>query len=231
MPVDRDLRTPWKTELAFRARWRFPLKFVATSALIAVFFAGYFYVQGAPSDAPTIMPLTALDRIIPFQPYALLAYLSLWVYVGAGPGLQRTNSELLRYALWMGALCGTGLGVFYLWPTQMPVTIFEESGSHLFQMLRRVDSTGNACPSMHVAAAVFTVIRVHDVLARAHAPRWLKWLNVVWCLLIVYSTMAVKQHVALDVVGGALLGALFGWSSLVSMQPATSGTGAVTPVR
>src|SRR5262249_23463839 len=109
--------------------------------------------------------------------------------------------------------------------------VHEGSGTTLFAILRRVDSTGNACPSMHVAAAVFTVIRVHDVLARAYAPRWLKWVNVLWCLLIVYSTLAVKQHVVLDAVAGALLGALFGWSSLVNVQPTASTARAATPVR
>ena len=34
------------------------------------------------------MPRTRLDLLIPFQPAALLAYVSLWVYVGVGPGLQ-----------------------------------------------------------------------------------------------------------------------------------------------
>ena len=231
MPVERDSRTQWTTELIFRVRWRFLFKLVATTALITLFFAGYFYVQDAPSDTPTIMPLTALDRMIPFQPSALLAYLSLWVYVGTGPGLQRTNRELLRYALWMGALCITGLGLFYLWPTQLPAAVYEGADTQMFTLLRRVDSTGNACPSMHVAAAIFTVIRVHDVLARAHAPRWLKGVNLVWCLLIVYSTLAVKQHVVLDAVAGALLGALFGWRSLVNTQPTASSARAVTPVR
>src|SRR5215471_2563593 len=160
MPIESDSRSPrprvpWLTELIFRARWRFPFKFVTTSALIALFFLGYFYVQAAPLDTPAVMPLTSLDTLIPFQPYALVAYLSLWVYVGAGPGLQRSGAELLRYALWMGALCATGLGLFYLWPTQLPDAVGQASDAQLLGMLRRVDSISNACPSMHVAAAVF----------------------------------------------------------------------------
>ena len=236
MPIERDSRTPdtcvpWRTELAFRVRWHFLFKFVTTSALIALFFLGYFYVQDAPSDAPTVMPLTALDRIIPFQPYALLAYLSLWIYVGVGPGLQRTGADLIRYTLWIGGLCCTGLGVFYLWPTRLPTVAYDGSGAQLLEMLRRVDSISNACPSMHVAAAVFTAIRVHDVLARVRTPRWLKGLNLIWCVLIVYSTLAIKQHVVLDVVAGALLGGLFGWISLVDVQLAASTSRTVTPAR
>jgi membrane-associated phospholipid phosphatase len=214
-------RVPWLTELLFRVRWHFLIKFVTTSALIALFFLGYFYVQDAPLDTPTVMPLTALDRMIPFHPYALLAYLSLWIYVGVGPGLQRTPAELLKYALWMGSLCITGLGLFYLWPTRLPDLSAEASGP-LIEMLRRVDSISNACPSMHVAAAVFTAIRVQDVLTRIRAPRWLQALNILWCLLIAYSTLAIKQHVVLDVLAGALLGGVFGWTSVVHLTLAVS---------
>ncbi|MEJ1963347.1 MAG: phosphatase PAP2 family protein [Gammaproteobacteria bacterium] len=189
-----------------------------TSALIALFFAGYFHVQQHPVHELTVVPLTALDELIPFQPYALIAYLSLWLYVGAGPGLQRTNQELIAYALWIGALCMAGLGIFYFWPTQLaPVTV-DASNLPAFEMLRKVDSANNACPSMHVAAAVFTAIRIHDVFARVRAPMWLRALNFIWCGLIVYSTLATKQHLALDVAAGMLLGVVFGVMSLVASR-------------
>ena len=146
------------------------------------------------------MPLTALDRLLPFQPHALFAYLSLWVYVGFGPGLQRTYTDLFVYGLWMGALCLTGLTLLYFWPTEVPPRGLDVSGLPGIALLRRVDAVGNACPSMHVAAATFTAIRVHEVRRRAHSPLWLRMLNWTWCVAIVYSTLAIRQHVALDVV-------------------------------
>lgn len=216
----------WKAELAFRVRFRFLFKFVVTSVLIALFFVGYFHVQQHPVHELTVVPLTALDRMIPFQPYALIAYLSLWVYVGAGPGLQRTGQELIGYALWIGGLCVAGLGLFYFWPTQLAPIAVDASDLPAFQMLRRVDSANNACPSMHVAAAVFTAIRVHDVFARAWAPMWLRAVNFIWCGLIVYSTLATKQHVVLDVVAGTLLGVVFGLVSLVDARRSAAGKSA-----
>jgi membrane-associated phospholipid phosphatase len=72
-------------------------------------------------------------------------------------------------------------------------------------LLRKLDMTGNACPSLHVAAALFTALCLQSLLRRIGCPAWLLALSWLWCVLIVYSTMAIKQHVMWDVVAGVLL--------------------------
>jgi hypothetical protein len=208
------LRPSWRVELGTRARSHFVLTLIGTSAFVLCFFVGYFYVQRHPVLPTTIMPLTSLDRLIPFQPYLLWIYLSLWIYVGAGPGLQKTVGDMLGYTLWIGALCVTGLVLFYVVPTRVPLVGADFSDSPMFSMLQRMDVAGNACPSMHVAAAVFTAIRVDDVLSGVRAPRLPRLFNIVCCFLISYSTLAIKQHVVLDVLAGATLGVIFAVLSL-----------------
>lgn len=192
----------------------FFLKLVGTSAGIWLFFIAYFHLLRHPAQPPMVMPLTALDHWIPFQPEALFAYLSLWFYVGLAPGLQRRLTELLVYGLWAGALCLAGLAVFYVWPTAVPALTIDVSGFPGFAMLQGVDATGNAFPSMHVAIAMFTVLHLDNVLRNAGAPAGWRWLNLAWCAAIVWSTLAIRQHVALDVLGGSALGLAFGWASL-----------------
>jgi membrane-associated phospholipid phosphatase len=51
-------------------------------------------------------------------------------------------------------------------------------------------------------------------LRRARTPPWLRLGNWLWFLLIAYSTLAIKQHVVLDVAAGALLGLVFAPLSL-----------------
>ena len=187
---------------------------LGTTSLTGLFFIGYFYVQRHPAYTPTVMPLTALDRMIPFQPPALLAYVSLWIYIGVGPGLQRTSSERAVYALWMCGLCIVGLGIFYFWPTQVPVLTAQTTDFPGFALLRGVDKASNACPSMHVAVAIFTAVRVDEVLRSTRSPFLLRLLNATWFVAIAYSTLATKQHVALDVAAGALLGLIFVLPSL-----------------
>jgi membrane-associated phospholipid phosphatase len=207
-------RLRWTVELGKRARRSFLLTLILTTSLTGLFFVGYFYVQRHPAYVPTIMPLSALDQMIPFQPQALFAYVSLWIYIGAGPGLQRTFAELAVYGLWMGALCIVGLAIFYFWPTQVPSLTLDATNFPGFAVLHRLDKTSNACPSMHVAVAIFTVVRVEEVLRSTQSPLPLRLLNAAWFFVIVYSTLAIKQHVALDAAAGALLGLIFVLPSL-----------------
>jgi membrane-associated phospholipid phosphatase len=207
--VATDTRLRWAAELGMRARRGLVVKLIGTTVFIGLFFIGYFYVQQHPAYTPIMMPVTPFDLMIPFQPHALLAYVSLWIYVGVGPGLQRTFTELAVYSLWMGGLCITGLAIFYFWPTQTPPLPLERSSVSAFAVLHRLDKAGNACPSMHVAVAIFTFGRLDEVLRSTRSPLWLRVVNAAWFALIAYSTLAVKQHVALDVAAGALLGLVF----------------------
>ena len=199
----------------------FLLKALGTTVAIGLFFIAYFHLLHHPRYPVTTMHETALDRLIPFQPQALIAYLSLWLYVGVGPGLQRDASDLRHYAWWVGLLCAAGLLVFFFWPTQIPPHRIDVSQTPGFAMLQGVDAAGNACPSMHVAIATFTGLRLQDVWQRIRAPVLLRALNVAWCTAIVLSTLLIKQHVVLDVIAGGALGAAFAWLSLrgISLQP------------
>ena len=217
---------PWTSEIGLRLRRYLALKLIGTTVFAWIFFIGYFHLLRHPTFPVTVMPLTALDASIPFQPYLLIAYLSLWVYVGVAPGLQLTLRGLLVYSLWMAALCASGLLCFYLWPTRVPPMMLDSVAAPGFALLRRVDAAGNACPSLHVAAAIFTAIRIEDVLRRALTPIALRLLNVAWFGAIAYSTLAVKQHVVLDLIAGALLGAVF---ALVSLRFTARAPGSMRP--
>jgi len=62
---------------------------------------------------------------------------------------------------------------------------------------------------MHVAVAIFTLGRIDEVLRSTRSPLWVRCVNAAWFVVIAYSTLAVKQHVVLDVAAGALLGLVF----------------------
>ncbi len=205
-------------------RHRFWLKTVGISGFMALFFTGYFHLLRHPVEPPTTMPLTALDHAIGFQEWAALPYVSLWLYVGIVPGLFLRVRELLAYGAWAAAMSLAGLACFWLWPTAVPPWpgAAGADASGLMALLRGVDAAGNACPSLHVAAAVFSALWLQRLVPEIGAGAGAAALNWGWAALIVYSTLAIKQHVVLDVLAGALLGVVFAALSL-SGRPRVAG--------
>lgn len=219
-----DRRTPlepWAQVLLRRWKHLQWLKVAGICAFTALFFQAYFLVLRNPAAAVTAMPLTPLDHWLPFTPAAFWVYVSLWIYVGIAPALMPTLRDLLRYGVWAAALCCSGLLIFWRWPTAVPaqvhlldpVVLAHDVGGG-FALLRGVDAAGNACPSLHVATAVFNAMWVSRQLHSVQAPASVRAVNLAWLGAIAWSTVAVRQHVVLDVVAGAALGALFAAISL-----------------
>ncbi|MBX3622733.1 MAG: phosphatase PAP2 family protein [Rhizobacter sp.] len=204
----------WRAQLLARARFQFVFKTVGITAFTWVFFIGYFWVLRHPVYPTTMMPLTALDRLIPFQPAALVPYLTLWIYIGLAPALAKSWRQLFVHGLWAAGLCATGLAIFYFWPTAVPPRPLEAAAYPGFALLQGVDAAGNACPSLHVAVAIFSAICLDHLLRSLRAPVALRLVNALWFIAIAYSTLAIKQHVALDAAAGAVLGSVFAGFSL-----------------
>ena len=218
---ERDAARGAWSRVAARLGTRFWLKAVGTTAFMGLFFVGYFHLLRNPLQAPIEMPLTDIDRSVAFYSWALWPYISLWAYVVMPPALMPNARELIRYGWWVGGLCVAGLACFYWWPTAVPPQPLPD-GHAGFDLLRGVDASGNACPSMHVAAATFSALWIDRLLRDLVIAVWLRATSVGWFALIVWSTLAIKQHVWWDVVAGLLLALAIGVPSLrgwVARQP------------
>lgn len=190
----------------FGAHWR--TKLIVVPVFVTTFFAAYFYLLRNPAFPVTILPMSDLDRLIGVQPVAIVPYMALWFYVFLAPAMLLGRRELLVYGAEVIAFTAFALGIFYFWPTAVPPVAFtsEENASWL-ALLKNVDAAGNACPSLHVAFAVFTLIWLARLLRNAAAPGWVQVLNASAGAAIVYSTLATKQHLAVDAMAGIALGA------------------------
>jgi PAP2 superfamily len=200
----------WYRQAGARIVRNLPIKMVGTPALIFAFFAGYRHLLNHPRFPVTEMPLTALDHLIRFWPPALILYVSLWVYVTIPSALTPGLRELVYYAWTIGIVCLIGLAVFLVWPTAVPPPGFDRAQYPGFNVLTGLDAAGNACPSLHVATAVFAAIWLDALLREMGAGRVAQGVSWLWCLGIVYSAMATKQHVAIDALAGAALGLVGG---------------------
>ena len=183
-----------------------PAKMAGTSLGMAAFFAAYFWLLRHPLYPLTTMPLTAVDRLIGFRPESLPLYCSFWLYIALAPALMINRRELVSYGLAAIGLSVIGLGIFLFWPTTLPRCDVDWSQHPSFAFLKAVDASGNACPSLHVAFAVFTAVWFERLLRQMGAGRLVRACSWIWCLGIVYSTVAIRQHVSLDVLAGTVLG-------------------------
>ena len=206
----------WYRQAAVAISRHMYLKSIGTTLFIGLFFGAYFYLLKEPVYRPTVMPFTLLDRLIGFQPLALPMYISLWVYVSLPPALLSTRRELYGYGLAMAVTCFAGLFVFYFWPTAVPAANIDWTQYPGVDFLKNMDASGNACPSLHVTTAIFSGIWLHHLLRRFGGPLWILIFNWMWCIGIVYSTIATRQHVAVDVLVGLALGVLAAYLSLQS---------------
>lgn len=204
----------WPRQLLARFVTLWYLKAIGTTVFMVLFFQGYFWVLRNPSREPWPVPTLPIDDWVPFTPAGFAAYVSLWVYVSLPSALMPGFRELLRYGLWTAALCASCLLVFWWLPTMAPTPDIDWSLHPQLAFMKGIDASGNACPSLHVASAVYTAFWLRRIFFQVGAPAALQVSSVLQCVVIVWSTMAIRQHVFLDVLAGALVGWLFAWLSL-----------------
>lgn len=209
--AERALPPSWYALSAERLMHLWFFKAAGTALFMMIFFYGYFEVLHSPIGVVALMPLTWVDDWVAFWPPAFYLYASLWVYTSLVPALQPSLVRLVAYGCGIGSLCLSGLVIFSFFPTAVPYEFSTWFTDPSLSLLRSLDLAGNACPSLHVATAVFTAMAMHQLLRELEAPRWVQQVSRLWCALIIYSTMAIKQHVLWDVLAGLALGLFFGW--------------------
>jgi membrane-associated phospholipid phosphatase len=163
-----------------------------------------------------------VDRWIGFAPLALIPYLSLWLYCSLPVFLLPTRVRLLNFGFWIGAMCLFALSIFYWFPNAVPPANIDWAEYPGVSFLKGVDAAGNACPSLHVAVAVYSSVWLYWLMCDLRMGWRAQSIQMLWAIAILYSTMATKQHVSLDVVAGTVLGIVFAWISRLSdrkLQP------------
>ncbi len=204
----------WLGQAVCRIKKYWLLKVLGSTGYMALFMVGYFWLLRHPQFPVTVMPLTGLDSLIGFQPWSIILYGSLWLYISLVPILLYGEHEIVYYLSAVTTLSLTGFIIFFFWPTAVPRWNIDWAHYPLIAFLKSVDASGNACPSLHVAFAVLTGIWLRRLLQQIRAPKIVHLGNMLWCVGIIYSTLALKQHVALDVGAGAILGYLVGQTYL-----------------
>jgi membrane-associated phospholipid phosphatase len=150
---------------------------------------------------PFLLPLTALDRAVPFCPWAMPLYVSHFLFLPLGLLSLRGDAAFRRTLKALLIAAALSDLIFVLVPTTFARP---EASGFLFDAVRRLDNGANCFPSQHVALAAVVVAGV-----RSDGRPWAPF-AIYWAAAICVSTVLVKQHYALDIAGGLLLAA-FSW--------------------
>lgn len=92
--------------------------------------------------------------------------------------------------------------VFFACPTRIPrdLAVVNSGGvANIWSLLYAMDGDTNCLPSLHVSLALLSIWAV------AKNPRVSRFAVGAWALLIIFSTLTTKQHLLIDVLGGALV--------------------------
>ncbi len=178
----------------------------------APYIAAYQLSNRFPLFAPQELPFTALDRAIPFLPQLLCLYVSYLIYYFVTVSRMENDVELTRVLVATYFQLVVAVALFVVFPVRMPREIFYTAadgglatGGAFAAFWHWFDAPNNCFPSLHVAN-VLLLLEVNT----GRRP-WRKTF-VAWGIAIVASTVLVKQHYVVDVLGGA---ALYGLAHLV----------------
>ncbi len=147
---------------------------------------------------------TPLDAWVPFQPGWVWVYHSVAVMVPLAPLLAVTREELRRYALGLALLCIPCFLCFLLFPVvgpRPPVVASNEA----YAWLVSVDRPTNSFPSLHAGLVAYSLAyswRVLGPTLQGGRRRLVLAVGLAWGSLILYSTVATKQHWVADVPAG-----------------------------
>lgn len=157
-----------------------------------------------------------LDACIPFCPVFVVFYGS-WYLLLVGTGLfllMQDTGAFRRYMRFLALTFFLSAAVWFLVPScqNLRPTHMEDSSifTALLSLLYRIDTNTNVFPSAHVVGAIGAALAVWD-WQRPGRHRGAVILTTVLAVLICLSTVLIKQHTLLDVLGGLLLAAAAGW--------------------
>jgi membrane-associated phospholipid phosphatase len=165
---------------------------------MAVISAAYSLVNHCHLRTPVLLPLSFIDKAVPFSPWAMPLYLSHFIFLPFALLSLRGFPVFLRALKAMALATALACVVFLVYPTTFPRV---ESSGFWFGFLNFIDTPANCFPSLHVGMASIAAWSLLED-RRPWAP-----LGGAWALAIIFSTVLVKQHYAADAAGGLLLAA------------------------
>ncbi|MGB5620940.1 MAG: phosphatase PAP2 family protein [Gammaproteobacteria bacterium] len=177
---------------------------LTTCLLVLVFFQiGYRWGYTGHRGPGVFDATLALDQMLPLVPQFIVFYMFGYVFVLVPCLAVRQRHDFYAATVSFCMMLGVAFLMFHFMPVHMQKTmpLGDAWYARWTRFQQNVDTYYNNFPSLHVALNVFA----YSLLARQ--ARRLSWWWLPVPVLVIVSTLLVKQHLVLDVIGGIVLAA------------------------
>jgi hypothetical protein len=171
------------------------------------------------SDTFETFPESPWDRQIPVIPWMIFPYAGLYFFypgvLALTPNTDKGRMELLSTQQMMVTITLTCVCIFMILPAEIDMrdeidwAVMTDAEASMFHFIHEGDHPWNAWPSLHVIhsyllARVMTMWCRTDYVKSIFSKPFLVILWTEW-ILLVFSTMATKQHYIFDAVSGLIV--------------------------
>ncbi len=206
-PDANAARNQGGVSLRFRVvRWAFAFG-AGTIVLIGYLATSRWNLARFESGVTPITLFTRFDEHVPFVPLAFWAYLLYYLLAISPAFLARSWRELLTMAIAYGTASLIAWLTWIALPVRMVLTPLHCSGLTCRMLIAFQEGDGgvNVFPSLHVA---------HTVLAAAfhvHHRSAVMPAVLLGTVLVIASTVLIRQHYLVDLPAGALTASIGWW--------------------
>ncbi|OCT11534.1 hypothetical protein A8709_07675 [Paenibacillus pectinilyticus] len=179
---------------------------LACSGLLLIPLVGLIYLHLNQNDGTAYSLMTDLDRQIPFIKSFVVPYLSWYGFLAVGflYLVYRDRKNYIRTLIEfiIGLLLCYSVYAIYQTTVPRPEVAGSDWVSRTVQWVYRSDEPFNCFPSTHVLTA-YLLMKAY-LRSTLIAKRY-KFVVAIMGALIIVSTLFVKQHVLMDIVGAVLV--------------------------
>lgn len=181
---------------------------VMLTIILSVNYLVYFATRPFTTGLKHYSMVSSLDKALPFVPFFMFFYLFAYIQWIIGFVLIGRGGREIAFRMFIGELVAKSLALacFLFLPTTVEMLrpsiealqgggIWCELSARIFTM----DAADNCFPSVH---CLESWVCFRGALKLKKLPAWYPYVMLVITLLVFASTVLVKQHVLVDIVGG-----------------------------
>lgn len=175
-------------------------RFFLFAITLAYVIGGYFFMNVFTAGREVYAPLY-VDSFLPTISWFVVIYFSSYL-LWALPFFIASTEQLRPICLAYWSVLTASYLIFLLYPIQMlrPEIQGQTFFDGIVLWLYSIDHPYNTFPSIHVGLAFlasFFLLKLKQT-----------WYFVLWAIIVAVSTLFIKQHYLLDVVGGFIIALL-----------------------